>query len=516
MTETNKILSRMMELDDKDITLRLFQAQILLTEERYNEARWMIEKNEEQVMIKREQRPELWCYYLYLTTLYSKDEEYVDDVAAEVADVYERNRGNWRIAWLLMYLSEEYVKNPSRKWELLEELFRYRCTSPVIYIEAWHLLCVNPSMLLKLDAFEQQILLFAVKSGLMKEEIVMQIVYLAQKQKVYSDSVFKILKGCYEMNHRSDILHAVCTLLIKGNRYGEAYFEWYRAGVEENLRITRLYEYYMMSISLEYSGPLPKMILMYFAYQSDLHYEITAYLYAYVHRHREEIPDIYVNYSAAIERFVTEQIRRGRINKDLAYLYRNLVSLPMIDEESAGQLVSLLFMREIRVASDKVKEAVLVYPYGVGEYVYPVHDGRAQVPVYDSDCKLLLDDGEGNRYTVSIDYSMEMLLSPAKLALMAAPFVREDFGYAIYACFEYQKTFNVRDDNADFVRLLSGSERIAETTKREMRMMLVHFYYEKDRMRELDDYLLELRPEDISRSDRKEMIRYMVIRGMHF
>lgn len=254
MTETNKILSRMMELDDKDITLRLFQAQILLTEERYNEARWMIEKNEEQVMIKREQRPELWCYYLYLTTLYSKDEEYVDDVAAEVADVYERNRGNWRIAWLLMYLSEEYVKNPSRKWELLEELFRYRCTSPVIYIEAWHLLCVNPSMLLKLDAFEQQILLFAVKSGLMKEEIVMQIVYLAQKQKVYSDSVFKILKGCYEMNHRSDILHAVCTLLIKGNRYGEAYFEWYRAGVEENLRITRLYEYYMMSISLEYSG----------------------------------------------------------------------------------------------------------------------------------------------------------------------------------------------------------------------------------------------------------------------
>lgn len=515
MTETNKILSRMMELDDKDITLRLFQAQILLTEERYNEAKWMIEKNEEQVMIKREQCPELWCYYLYLTTLYSKDEEYVDDVAAEVAEVYERNRGNWRIAWLLMYLSEEYVKNPSRKWELLEELFRYRCISPVIYIEAWHLLCVNPSMLLKLDAFEQQILLFAVKNGLMKEEIVMQIVYLAQKQKVYSDSVFKILRGCYEMNPRSDILHAVCTLLIKGNRYGEAYFEWYRAGVEENLRITRLYEYYMMSISLEYSGPLPKMILMYFAYQSDLHYEITAYLYAYVHRHREEIPDIYVNYSAAIERFVMEQIGRGRINKDLAYLYRNLVSLPMIDEESAGQLVSLLFMREIRVVSDKVKEAVLVYPYGVGEHVYPVHDGRAQVPVYDSDCKLLLDDGEGNRYTVSIEYSMEMLLSPAKLALMAAPFVRDDFGYAIYACFEYQKTFTVRDDNADLVRLLSGSEWIAETTKREMRMMLVHFYYEKDRMRELDDYLLELRPEDISRNDRKEMIRYMVIRGMY-
>lgn len=39
MTETNKLLNRMTELDDKDITYKLFQAQILLTEERYNEAK---------------------------------------------------------------------------------------------------------------------------------------------------------------------------------------------------------------------------------------------------------------------------------------------------------------------------------------------------------------------------------------------------------------------------------------------------------------------------------------------
>ncbi|MCM1123562.1 MAG: DUF5717 family protein [Eubacterium sp.] len=515
MAETNKRLDRMMELDDKDIATRLFQAQILLTEERYNEAKWMIEKNEDQVLLRREQSPELWCYYLYLTTLYSRDDEYVDDVAAEVADVYERNRGNWRIAWLLMYLSAEYVRNPARKWELLEELFRYHCTSPVIYIEAWHLLCMNPAMLLKLDVFEQQILHFAVKNDLMKEEIILQTVYLAQKQKTYSESIFRILKGCYAKNPRSDILHAICTLLIKGNRYGEKYFEWYRAGVDENLRITRLYEYYMMSISLEYNGPLPKIILLYFAYQSDLHYEITAYLYAYVYRHREEIPDIYVNYSAAMERFVIEQIRRGRINRDLAYLYQNLVSLPMIDEESAKQLVSLLFMREIRIDSDRIKEVILVYPYGVGEDSYPVSGNRAQVPVYDSYCKILLDDGEGNRYTASVEYHSEVLLSPAKLALMAAPFVRDDLGYAVYACFEYQSHFVVRDENADLFGLLSRSERIAEPVKRRIRMMLVHYYYEKDRMRELDDYLLELKPVDILKKDRREVIRYMVVRGMY-
>ncbi|MBD5476432.1 MAG: hypothetical protein HDR17_10730 [Lachnospiraceae bacterium] len=515
MAETGKLLGRLMELDDRDITIKLFQAQILLTEERSNEAKWMIEKQEDQVLARREEFPELWCYYLYLTTLYSKDDQYVDDVAAEVAEVYERNKGNWRIAWLLLYLSEKYVTSAFRKWELLEELFRSRCTSPVIYIEAWNLLRANPSMLLKLEEFEQQVLYYAVRHDLMKDEIEMQIIYLAQKQKTYSDGVFRILKGCYEKKQDNDILHAICTLLIKGNRYGEAYFEWYRAGVEQNLRITRLYEYYMMSISLTYDGPLPKIVLMYFAYQSDLQYEITAYLYAYVHRHREEIPDIYVNYAAAMERFVTEQVGRGRINKDLAYLYRNMISLPMIDEESAGQLATLLFMRNIKIDSDKIREVILVYPYGVSEEAYPVVAGTAQVPVYDSGCKILLGDGTGNRYTVSVEYQADRLISPAKLALMIAPFVRDHLGYAIYACFEYQNTFTIQEDNADLFARLVESDRIRESMKREIRRMLVQFYYEKDRMRELDEYLTLLAPEDVNRHDRKEIIRYMITRGMY-
>lgn len=515
MTETNKLLNRLMELDDRNVAYKLFRVQLLLTEERYNEAKWLIEKQDSEVLSRQRECPELWCYYLYLTTLYSKDYRYVDEAAKEVAEVYGRNRENWRIAWLLMYLSEEYIKNPARKWELLEELFRYHCTSPVIYIEAWHLLCMNPAMLLKLDVFEQQILRYAVRNDLMTDEITMQTVYLAQKQKSYSDGVFRILAGCYEKRPRNDILHAICTLLIKGNRYGEAYFEWYRAGVEQNLRITRLYEYYMMSVPRQYNGALPKMILMYFAYQSDLNYEITAFLYAYVHRHREEIPDIYVNYTAAMERFVAEQIGRERINRDLAYLYRNLVSLPMIDEESAVKLASLLFTKEITVESDKIREVILVYPYGEGEDIYPVSAGKAQAPIFNSDCRILLGDGEGTRYTTSVEYRAEPLINPARLALMISPFVRNNLGYALYMCFEYQKDFTVQDDNADLFRYIAGSERIAEQTKRDIRMKLVQFYYEKDRMRELDEYLLELKPDEIGEKDRKELIRYMVIRGMY-
>ncbi|MDE7246914.1 MAG: hypothetical protein K2N43_03405, partial [Lachnospiraceae bacterium] len=309
LAETEKLLSRMEQLDDQDTAVKLFRAQLLLSQERGNEAKWQIEKLRERVGVEREKKPALWCYYLYLTTLVSNDDSYVDEVAEAVGRIYERRRGDWRIAWLLLYLSEEYTQSSSRRWMLLEEMFSRHCTSPMLYIEAWNILCMNPAMLRKLDLFEEQILTYAVKNEVMQEEILLQLVYLAGQKRGYSERLFYILKGCYEQTRNKEVLHEICTLLIKGNRYGEAYFFWYQAGVEENLRITRLYEYYMMSLPADYEGELPRIVLMYFAYKSDLHSAGTAYLYAYVHKHREELEDIYVNYMAAMEHFALEQIQ---------------------------------------------------------------------------------------------------------------------------------------------------------------------------------------------------------------
>lgn len=514
-TETDKLLGRMLEIDDRDLQAKLFQAQLLLTEERYNEAKWMIEKQEAKAFESQTTDPALWCYYLYLTTLYSKDESYIDDVTGMIEGIYTRNRGNWRIAWLLMYLSEEYLKSPTRKWGLLEELFRHHCTSPVIYLEAWHMLCQNPAMLRSLGEFELQILTYAQKQDLLQPEIVLQLVYLAQKTKTYSETLFRLLTGCYEKMPQDDVLHAICALLIKGDRRGGRYFHWYQMGVDINLRITRLYEYYMLSMPEDYAGELPKIILMYFSYQSDLPYDRTAFLYAYVHRNREQFPEIYVSYAPAIEHFVMEQMRSGRINQDLAYLYRHVVSLPMIDEENANHLVRLLFMQEVTVPSTDIKEVIAVYPFGKGQAVYPVVGGKAQVPVYASECRLLLGDGQGNRYAVSIPWEQKQLMKPAKLALMIGTFVRENLGYEIYLCYEYQNTLSVHEENVDLFVYLAQNEWLEERERRHIRRLLLRFFYEKDRMRELDEYLLSLKPSMIERAHRKEVVQYLVLRGLY-
>lgn len=515
LEESRGLVERLKEVDGNDISARLFQAQLFVTQERFHEAEWILEQNRAEIERFREEKPELYCYYLYLTTLYSKSDRYVDEVSRKIAWYYERNRGNWRIAWLLLFLADEYTKSAARKWALLEELFAYRCYSPVVYAEAWNLICMNPAMLMKLDAFELQVLNFAAKNEAMKDDVMIQLLYLAQKQKGYSALLLQILISCYEKKPQSDLLHAVCATLMKGNKQGSRYFKWYQAGVEQNLRITRLYEYYMMSVTLDDRQTLPKMVLMYFSYQSDLHYEITAWLYAYVWKHQEEIPEIYISYLAAIERFVIEQIKLRRINKNLAYLYRNVLEQSMMDAEIAEALTELLFIQNIIVESDAIRQVVLVYPYAVKEMIYPVAGGLAQVPLFDEECRVVLEDGERNRYTNSIASRREQLITTGRLFQLAAPYIREHLGYALHVCYDRKDDLNILEENVERFRYLADSDFLAEENRQEIRIRLVQFYYEKDRMWELDDYLLSLHPEDIAQDDRKEVIRTMVLRGMY-
>ena len=193
MGETEKLVERLAALDMKDIQTRLFQAQLYLTQERYKEASWQLERLKEEGQLEL-CAPEINCYYLYLNTLLSDDEEYVDRMAERIEKLYRMNPGNWRIAWLMLHVSEEYVKSPSKRWLVLEEQFRQGCVSPVLYVEAWHLLEMNPTLLMKLNTFELQVLRFAAKKDLLTQDVIVQIRYQVQKLKEYSPHAFFVLQ----------------------------------------------------------------------------------------------------------------------------------------------------------------------------------------------------------------------------------------------------------------------------------------------------------------------------------
>ena len=134
--------------------------------------------------------PELYCYYLYLSSLYQRSESYTAEVTIQVEDYHRTFRDNWRIAWLLLYLSPTLGRSVSQKWLFLEDQFRHSGTSPVLYLEALHLANFSPTLLMKLDTYELQLLHFGARNGILSEDLIGHMVYLAGKEKYYRESLF--------------------------------------------------------------------------------------------------------------------------------------------------------------------------------------------------------------------------------------------------------------------------------------------------------------------------------------
>mgnify|MGYP000346844731 CR=1 FL=1 len=68
----------------------------------------------------------------------------------------------------------------------------------MLYLEALHLANFSPTLMMKLDTYELQLLHFGARNGILSEDLVGHLVYLAGKEKYYKECLFGILKACYE------------------------------------------------------------------------------------------------------------------------------------------------------------------------------------------------------------------------------------------------------------------------------------------------------------------------------
>lgn len=516
MHKTGEIIDRMVTMDDKDLPARLFQAQLLISQERYNEAQWLIEQVDTLWEAKKEKNPVLWAYYLYLTTLINREEAYTDTITREVEEIYRYYPGEWRIAWLLLYLSEEYNKSVSRKWLFIEEQFEKGCTSPIIYIEALLLASMNPSLIRKADAFEIQVLYYAAKNEVLTKEIMEQFAFLVPKMRQYSETVVKILEACYKVMPNRDVLYAICTMLMKGNKTGTAYFPWYELAVQQEIRITRLYEYYMMSIDLHYKGPIHKMVLMYFSYHSTLDYERNAFLYANVHQYQTEFQELYLTYLPKIEKFLLEQIEKGHINHDLAYLYKHMFSSHMVNETIANQMAPLLFTHLIRVQRDDISKVLIYFPQKSVELCYPIIEKKALIPVYGRDYTIIMETTRGNRLVGSNGCTLEKLMIPGKIVKLIAPYVIGNVDFDLYYCKSNGDIdYIIDEENLERYFNLATSPCLNKQERNRLQLQMVKYLYEEDLLGELDSFLQIISPDIMERKQRNEVFHYLVLRGFH-
>lgn len=520
LSETGKIIARMNALDGADLEFRLYQAQYLITAARVNEGEWILQQIRPQIEDCHEGGDTLYCYYLYLTSLCSREESYINEVSSKIEDIFHSNPDNWRIAWLLQYLSESYAGSVSHRWIMLEGQYAAQCRSPILYLDALHMLAQNVTLLTHLGEFELAVLEFSARRKLLTAPMMEQIVYLSAREKRYNRHLYHILVSCYAIRAQDDTLEAICSQLIKNEQTDAEAFTWYAKGVDRQLRITRLYEYYMMSISTDEEGRLPceisRMVLMYFSYQSSLDYRQNAILYRYMYENRDTYPELFETYRPQIENFLLDQVTKGHTSRELGFLYQNMLSRQMVDAQNASMVLSVLYTSQICVDSDDMTDVVVVYDKCQNEMRYPIIARTAFVPLYGSEYTVLLADRENHRFAVTVPFHTIKLMIPGHLSQLAIPYIREgEENLDLFLCELGKSAYTITMENVERYRDLAASALIRENCRSEIRENLIRFYYDNDFVRQLSEYLTVLEPDRLPGRERNDMMELMILTGLY-
>ena len=509
--QTEDIISHRVSIDSDDMENLLYQAYLLIIQERYNEAKWLLDRKITDVI--EDESNAAYCFYLYLTALYDGDEYYGIEIYNKIKSIYAKDKDNWHIAWVMMHVGTELTRNAQRRYEFAVRQIELGCNSPIMYAEIVDMLNSEPALLMHFSYEEVRALRFGARAGMIGDELKGQIAYKALGLKNYDKRILDILLGLYDGNRDKDVLEAVCTQLIRGGLTGEQYLEWYLAGVNAGLNITRLYENYIMSLPEGYEGDIPKEVLMYFSYGREPEYEQAAGLYAYVLRNKDRYNDVYMAYGGIIERFISGQLKLGRINRDLAYLYGEFITTGMASQDDIRRLSELLLVHMIGV-DDPVIASVIVRDERLkDELTYEVNDRKAYVTLPSSEYTILLEDTLGNRYYSTKEYSTERFFLPRKLMPVLEPYTGDSLLFDLYVCEGNKDYIVVGDRNVLRYAYLEQCEDVTDEFRAAIRLPLIRYYQDNENSLLLDEMLYKIDAEDVPCRDREELLRLLIARN---
>ena len=512
MAQTKELLSHRRNIDADGVDNCLFEAHILLTQEHYNEAKYLLDRcidNPEELEDTR------YCYYLYLTCLYNADEYYSQQIADTITAIYQKQPDNWRIGWLLLYLPSDYNRSAGVKWNFILNLTEQGCHSPIMYLEALLLLNQAPSLLIHLQEAALRILLYGAKMQFLSEGLMQQIVSIAARTKDYNRGILKVLIPLYDKQPTQETLRVICMQLMKGERSDKESFIWYERGIEQNLPLTKLYENYMLSMDIRREQEIQRNALMYFSYRCTLPGEYTEYLYHYVVKNRERIGDLYDVYAPQIDRFIIKQLYAGKINSNLAYLYQEVLLKEMATPDNIRQFAEIVFYNRISVADEDIVNVIVLDERLKEEMVYPVSAGHAYVQLFSNDHTILLEDEEGSRYFGTREYQTECYFFPRRFIPILSEHAKDGIAYNLFACGDNKELFAVTGKNADRCRYLVNCDLLDEEYRKQLRMSLLNYYFEQDDKVHLEEMLSGIEMEHIPIRNCGEVVKYLSIHGMY-
>lgn len=409
--ETISILNHLHALMPDEHMYELMKAQAFIINRQRQEAKWILDDFKHS---NPDKKSPIWGYYLYLMTLLEREPSYIDNMTHEVELIFYENPDSVLLFWVLLFLRDQYFDDSAGKLKDIKYWVLRGCSSPYLYIEAYYLISQDPYLIKELSVFELRILSWAVKKKALTKDLAGAIFEAVDLAGGFDNRVYELLTAAYEICPEAEYVGIICSYLIKGHKNDTCFHKWFELGIENKLRLTGLYESYLITMDDRQISPVPKIIQMYFSFDNKLPYRKLAVLYNNIIAAKETEPEVYHKYRKAMGRFAMDQAQLRHIDDNLAVLYEDMLELGFINEELSAAFSDIIYTYKLIVFDKRIVRAIIYQNEMKEPQIVPVTDQCAYFELFSNDYVILFEDSRGYRYVKSISYRLQRLMDAEK------------------------------------------------------------------------------------------------------
>lgn len=482
------------------------------------------EEEREKLRQKRQWKKAMFSLYeswfLYRTNHIS-EETYKERERKYALRIQESEEGRKMILPEEYYISflnripEESIQDKKKRKKIFASLYEAGFHSPFLYYEMLKDMNEEIELLTKLEDIELAALRWGYRYDFISERLLDHFMQLLAHQKQFSKKVFRLAEQFYKKEPLKEYLAILCGNLIKGDRMELKYHKYYREGVEASLKLIGLCEAFIRSMNSEEYGMIPRSVLLYFIDSNLLPDTEKEYLFANILYHEKEYDGILYQYGEKIQSFLKEQMKKGRINQHLCYLYKKNFEQILLSEEMTSLLPGILFKRKL-ICNHPLITGVIVYHQETRkiEYVPLVHH-MAYIDIYTENYQILFLDKFGRRYIDSISYELQTLFEDSRYIRTCYTHNKEN-PMLLYRLGRHTLKYKQSDARAiSIAKEVLQLQDIDEDFYWELLEIIIRYYYENYEGDRLEEYLSKVNLRSYGVHKRRQLMEYMIVRRMY-
>ena len=526
VSEAESVLLSLLSGERENILFELYHLHLKIISGKEGMVSATFDALEKKRHVLKEENPMAYGVFCYLRTLRKKSSKQNEpeeasvigqdtfEIAEEIKELSEQHPRELFLFWCKLYLNKEYESNRLEKFREIKRGFLDGIHSPILYFEAAMVLREDNLVLRELETFELQVIDFALKNHFLKKETAITVAYLASKCKVAQRHLLSVLQKIYEQFSLKDALYAIISILIRGHKREKCYHTFYRQGIEQQLRITELPEYYMYSMGEEYQEIHPAVI-SYFSYQNKLPDRRKAFYYACLIKTSKEPEEFIKEHRIEMLQFLKRQLFAGVFNRHLAVIADVILLDTPVDTELAELIPKIAFVYEVSCDIPQMKSVAIVHKEMEEEYVVSLTEGHAFVNLYTEQAQLFFLDQKEHRFYTSASYTIKKLTHVTSLLDTCYSIQPDQPELILYLSDKAQFYQKYDEETIELRKRVAQLSSLTMTYRRDFIQTLIHYYYDNFEGEILESYLKNIDLKVLEQNSRSKMMEFMILRELY-